>query len=83
MKIYYPGIGTREATPLRKVEKEWAEKAAALLRPYRTTPDDHWCPGALLEDIHISGERADRLEMAIAEALADAHNEGVGEGKGF
>jgi hypothetical protein len=70
---------------LKQVEKQWAEKARALLAPYLNW-DRMTCtflPPARAITMELTAERADRLEMAIAEALADAHNEGVGAGKGF
>ena len=67
-KVFYLGIGTREATPLSRIEKVWADIARTTLLPFRNRD--------VVKSITLGGERADRLEMAICEALVHAYHRG-------
>ena len=65
------GLGWHKKSPLSKVEKEWATKAHMLLVPYRNDQASLNYRG-----IDLNRERADDLEMRIAEALVRAHEQG-------
>lgn len=53
-------------SPLKQVEKVWADKARDLLAPFRND----------FGEITVGPKRADRLEQAICEALVDAYRSG-------
>lgn len=75
MRVWYPGIGYREAWPLSKVEKEWAEKAREVLEPFRERRDT-----PMEIEVILGQERADALEQRICEALVAAYQKGFDEG---
>ena len=60
-------------TPLSQVEPRWADKAKAVLYPFRWRQPESPHDG----EINVSRQRADRLEQAICEALADAYEAGA------
>jgi hypothetical protein len=63
-----------------KIESVWVAKAKALLAPFIDTGDTF---KARAGEILLSQKAVTALEHAIADALVDANNEGVGDGKGY